>query len=139
MSLDRPPRVRASRLQRALALPLAVWTLLALILGGTHVADGDHARRDDGTLVHIGPRIEGESHTGCEHHSPDSTVDRDGRPAEAAEVCWLSRFASRDGAAPLVIARPLRAPLPGTIPHASPRSPTALAVLRHAPKTSPPA
>ena len=138
MSIARPA-TRASRLRRALAAPLAIWTLIALILGGRHLADGDHARRADGSLIHVGAWVAGQSHAACDHHSTRSTVDRDARTPAAAETCWLDAFTPRGATTPRIIAFQPRAALPGRVPALAPRPPTTVAVLIVAPKTSPPA
>ena len=46
----------------------------ALVIGGVHLADGVHAQRDDGTLLHMGPRVAGLSHAACDHRSRHSAV-----------------------------------------------------------------
>lgn len=139
VSIAPSPVTRASRLRRAIAAPLAIWTLIALILGGHHLADGDHARRADGSLVHVGAWVAGQDHAACDHHSKRSTVDRDRRAPVAAETCWLDQFTPPGAAAPRIIAFQPRAALPGRVPVLAPRPPATAAVLIVAPKTSPPA
>jgi hypothetical protein len=134
----RPAGARGSRLRRALAAPLALWLLVALVLGGAHVADGLHARRDDGTLLHVGAWVAGLDHAACDHHAADSTFDRDSRRAEGADPCWLSHVAT-----PGVLAAPAITPVrlpspPGRVPRLAPRPLAPALVLVVAPKTSPP-
>lgn len=133
------PRVHASRLRRVLAAPLAIWTLVAIVLAGRHLADGTHARRADGSLVHVGVWVSGLRHAACDRHSPTSTIDRDDRASDEPDVCWLVQAAPRavDPAPASALVGALA--VPGSIPHVVPRGAIASAVLMVAPKTSPPA
>ena len=137
VSVDRSG-ARVSRLRRTLAAPLAIWMLIALVLGGTHLADGVHAQRDDGTLLHVGPWVAGLDHAACDHQSASSTFDRDSRPAATPDPCWLSQFAppAVHAQPPIALAR-LAAP-PGRVPLLVLRAPAPAFVLAVAPKTSPP-
>ena len=129
---------RTSRLRRALAAPLALWMLLALVVGGTHLADGVHAQSDDGTLLHVGPWVAGLRHAACDHESRDSAVDTDSRPAATPDPCWLSQFAPPTTAAPAAVALARIVAPPGRVPALAPRPPAPALVLVVAPKTSPP-
>ena len=109
-----------------------------MVLVSAHQAESGHATLTDGTVVHVDEAVTGDVHVACQEHSKTSTVDRHTPPVAPAERCWIG-----DVAQPGVTARVrfdrvvVASPLPAIAVTAA-RSPTAVAVLHLAPKTSPP-
>lgn len=135
------PRSRpAPRLTRAIASALAWALVVGMLLGLAHRADARHATLTDGTVVHVDLALTAEVHAGCQDGDRDhsGTVDRHTPPVAPADPCWLcdatqAGFTARPPLDQFVLA--IAQP---TAAVASPRPPTAAAVLHVAPKTSPP-